>query len=92
MGVNDCIVRSSPDIYRLRCYLSAKDAKDAKMLNLLVLFCLIRVFCVLRGPLFFTNLYPKPLDSCLRRSDINIICVYLRSSVDFFNVRLELYR
>jgi hypothetical protein len=92
LSVNDCIARSSPDIYRLRCYLSAKDAKDAKMLNLLVVFCLIRVFCVLRGPLLFTNLYTKSLGSCLRRSDINIICVYLRSSVDFLNVHSGLYR
>ncbi len=80
------------DKHRLRCYISAKDAKDAKMLNLLVVFCLIRVFCVLRGPLFFTNMYTKSLARCLRRSDINIISVYLRSSVDFFNVHLGLYR
>jgi len=75
------------------------------MLNLLVVFCLIRVFCVLRGPLFFyqyvhkvVNPHFSPpgekcgLDCCLRRSDINIISVYLRSSVDFFNVHLGLYR
>jgi len=65
------------------CYLSAKDAKDAKTLNLLVLviFYLIRVFCVFRGPFVF-DLYTKALISCLRRTDMKIICVYLRLFAD----------
>ena len=64
-----------------------KGRKSAQSLN--CVFLCSRLLRYLRTIVFF-DLYPKALDSCLRRFDINLIRVYLRSSVDNSIIRIAL--